>query len=347
MSETTFVVLAWCFSLVCGLTFIITIIKDRRSFVNGFLLIISILSFLTSLVLFLNSIQVLGIIGIIGLGIIFLFYSSFLWWFIPLSLYSGMKLRKLEGKKFTNSLTLLLLVSIIIFIISTNIIANYSNVRELGIISTGLSIVYLYFLIHILTFINTYFLQKLPILKKPDFIIVLGSGLVGDKVPPLLASRINKGIELYNKYKNVKEVKMIFSGGQGEDESIPEGRAMANYARDKGVPNNQIIEETESKTTYENLLYSKKKMEKLLKNYNCIVVTNNFHVLRAVLIAKKMGIKIYGVGSNTKFYFWINAFIREYIAILSMNKKRHILMLGSILLLTLLAIITSLLLRLF
>ncbi|MFB8734958.1 hypothetical protein ACEQPO_16950 [Bacillus sp. SL00103] len=82
-------------------------------------------------------------------------------------------------------------------------------------------------------------------------------------------------------------------------------------------------------------------MSRLSKNYKAVLVSNNFHILRASL----MGLKIYGYGSKTKFYFWINAFIREYVAILSMKKRQHSLIIGIVMFLTILAILISVIAR--
>lgn len=51
--------------------------------------------------------------------------------------------------------------------------------------------------------------------------------------------------------------------------------------------------------------------------------TTNFHVFRAGMLANSMGIAAEGIGAPTKSYFWINAFIREYIATISEERKRH------------------------
>ena len=51
--------------------------------------------------------------------------------------------------------------------------------------------------------------------------------------------------------------------------------------------------------------------------------TTNYHVLRAGLYAAKQGIRADGVGSPTKRYFWVNAFVREFIAMMAAEKKRH------------------------
>ena len=51
--------------------------------------------------------------------------------------------------------------------------------------------------------------------------------------------------------------------------------------------------------------------------------TTNYHVFRAGLLATRLGLQVEGIGSRTKPYFWINAFIREFVATLQAEKKRH------------------------
>ena len=53
--------------------------------------------------------------------------------------------------------------------------------------------------------------------------------------------------------------------------------------------------------------------------------TTNYHVFRSGLLATSLNIKLEGMGAKTKSYFWINAFIREYIATLYYEKKKHLL----------------------
>src|SRR5699024_11587225 len=66
-------------------------------------------------------------------------------------------------------------------------------------------------------------------------------------------------------------------------------------------------------------LFSKKLIEadishkESTKKHNIITVTNNFHVFRALLWARKVQLKSDGAGAKTKFYFWLNALIREFI----------------------------------
>lgn len=90
--------------------------------------------------------------------------------------------------------------------------------------------------------------------KEMDYIIVLGAGIIGTKVTPLLASRIDKGIELLNSNPNAL---LIMSGGKGPGEDIPEAKAMSAYAIQKGVSKEKIIKENKSVSTKENLIFSK------------------------------------------------------------------------------------------
>jgi len=170
-----------------------------------------------------------------------------------------------------------------------------------------------------------------------DYIIVHGSGLINGNVPPLLAGRIDKAIAFYHAQKKVRQPpKLILSGGQGSDEPKSEALAMAEYAQNKGIPRKDLLLEEKSTTTFENLTFAKKMMdeESGTNNYTCIFSTSNYHLLRTGIYAKLTGLHIQGIGSKTALYYLPNAFIREYIAHVMMNKKRHILLISIVFLIT-------------
>ena len=108
--------------------------------------------------------------------------------------------------------------------------------------------------------------------------------------------------------------------GKGED--IPEGEAMARYAINKGIDESKIIIEDKSTNTKENLLFSSKLMIK--ESPRVGLVTTSYHVFRALILAKDLGIRCIGFGSVTKWYFTLNALIREFIGYLSMTWKKHV-----------------------
>ena len=156
-----------------------------------------------------------------------------------------------------------------------------------------------------------------------DYIVVLGSGILGTRVTPLLAARIDKGIELLSCNQDAV---MILSGGQGPGEDIPEGEAMAAYAVEKGVDKKRIRIESKSVSTEENLLFSRRMMEK--EGPKVILVTTAYHVFRALLLARRQGMKCVGYGAKTKWYFTLNALLREFAGYLKLKWKRHVLVVG-------------------
>lgn len=159
--------------------------------------------------------------------------------------------------------------------------------------------------------------------RNADYIVVLGSGILGTRVTPLLAARIDKGIELLSCNPNAM---LILSGGQGPGEDISEGEAMTAYAIGKGVDIVKIIIEAKSISTEENLLFSRRLMEK--ENPNVILVTTAYHVFRALLLARGQGMKCVGYGAKTKWYFTLNALLREFAGYLKLTWKRHALVVG-------------------
>ena len=149
-----------------------------------------------------------------------------------------------------------------------------------------------------------------------------------------------------------KPIVFVPSGGQGEDEVMPEGQAMANYLRSIGIPEERILIEDKSVNTYENINLSMKLIRanregqtdpSLVEGrpskedpFKVAFSTTNYHVFRAGLLASGMGLNMEGIGSKTKRYFWINAFVREYIATLYAERKVHIRVILTLLLLMLL-----------
>lgn len=173
--------------------------------------------------------------------------------------------------------------------------------------------------------IFTYFLYALVYAivrkkKKPDYIIILGARLIGQRVSPLLAQRLDKGIQIYRQYG--EDPKMVVSGGQGNDEVCSEAEAMAAYLLENGVPKEKILLENQSTNTMQNLCFSKKIIEEETKeDYYCNVVTNNFHVLRSVIYARAAGISCSGYGCKTALYYFPAAALREAIAFVVGYKK--------------------------
>ena len=159
---------------------------------------------------------------------------------------------------------------------------------------------------------------RITALRGADFVVVLGSGLIGgDRVPPLLASRLERGRQVYQALvaRGKNSPMLIVSGGKGADERVSEAEAMARYLIERGVPPDSVMREDQSRTTEENLTFSRGIMERFRPRYRCIVVTSNYHVFRAAIIARRLGVNGQVTGARTAGYFWPSATLREFIAV--------------------------------
>lgn len=254
-------------------------------------------------------------------------------------------LMKREGRRLANSLTLLVAIGILLFMLLPIINPASLFSSHLQPIFAGVSLITFYFFIHLSNFLSAYFLYQFNRPKyNQDFIIVLGSGLINDKVPPLLASRIQKAIDFYHRQAAVSTPPtIILSGGQGSDENLPEAEAMQRYAIEKGIPIEHTLQENRSVNTYQNMLFSKQIMDDIKQGetYNSIFTTNNFHLFRAGIYARLAGLNSQGIGSKTAFYYWPNAMIREYVAIVVLERKRHIKLIAPIIIITILLALFS------
>jgi uncharacterized SAM-binding protein YcdF (DUF218 family) len=163
-----------------------------------------------------------------------------------------------------------------------------------------------------------YVYSRITALRGADFVVVLGSGLIGgDRVPPLLASRLERGRQLHQALaaRHATSPMLIVSGGRGTDEKVSEAEAMARYLIEHGVPEESVTREDQSRTTEENLTFSKAIMERFRPRYRCIVVTSNYHVFRAAIIARRLGVNGQVTGARTAGYYWPSATLREFIAV--------------------------------
>ena len=159
---------------------------------------------------------------------------------------------------------------------------------------------------------------RITALRGADFIVVHGSGLIGgDRVPPLLASRLERGRQLHQALAARRKASpmLIVSGGKGADERVSEAEAMARYLIERGVPADSVTREDQSRTTEENLKFSKAIMERFRPRYRCVVVTSNYHVFRAAIIARRLGVNGQVTGARTAGYYWPSATLREFIAV--------------------------------
>lgn len=193
-------------------------------------------------------------------------------------------------------------------------------------ICTNATLTYLYSLIIATLYCNIKAANHVAKYDK-DFIIILGSKIKEDgNLTPLLKGRADKAIEFGNKQYELTKKKIIYipSGGKGNDEKVAEAEAIKKYLLEKGIKEKQIIIEDKSKSTIENMKFSKNKIDKVKKDAKISFATTNYHVFRSGVIANEQGLDCEGMGSKTKWYFYTNALIREFIANLMQEKAKHI-----------------------
>ncbi len=159
-----------------------------------------------------------------------------------------------------------------------------------------------------------------------DYIIILGCAIAKNGKPlPLLRGRIDRALQFAKEQyeKTGKMPKFVPSGGKGDDECISEAESMKIYLMSQGVGEDKILVENKSTSTLENMKFSKALIEKDGCGKNIIFSTTNYHILRSGIYANQAGMNAQGIGSKTKWYFWPNAFVREFFALLANQKKGH------------------------
>lgn len=331
---TYFLILPLVFSAV----FAVSYFHEKRRLINGLLFNL----FLFSLALYMTMVMfrtedrflvvlaffaVFVMLGVALFGVYVLL--GFLYW-------NGLTVLRKESLSLGNLLTLLLGIALTVyFFVEAFLLERFTFwAREIFAVIPALM---MYFFIVFLNFLTVSLLYQF---NRPrhdqDYIIVLGAGLLGgEKVTPLLAKRIDKAIQFYRDQVRMKNhpPTLLMSGGKGSDEKISEAEAMRQYALEQGIPDEDILTETNSVSTLENMQFSKEIMEgKESGPYKVIFASSNYHIFRAGLYAREAHLKADGIGARTAGYFLPNAFLREFIAIIILKKRRHLLVCGLIVL---------------
>ena len=133
--------------------------------------------------------------------------------------------------------------------------------------------------------------------------IVLGAGLRNGAPSLILRRRLNAAIDYLQERGDIP---VIVSGGLGRGENITEAEAMFRYLSEHGIKDDLIWKEEKSTSTRENLIFSLAIMEANgldADNTKVAVVSNEFHLFRAKLIAGKEGIDAIGVAAKTPTFY--------------------------------------------
>ncbi len=163
-----------------------------------------------------------------------------------------------------------------------------------------------------------------------DFVLILGCAIRKDgTLYPLIKGRADRAIAFYQKQKEAggHAPVLVPSGGQGGDEYMPEAEAVRRYLLEQGIPESDILAETKSANTLQNMQFSKALIEKQKQDAKVLFATTNYHVFRSGILANDAGLRADGIASKTKWYFWPNAQIREFVGLLVRSWKLHVVLL--------------------
>lgn len=175
--------------------------------------------------------------------------------------------------------------------------------------------------------ITGYMVLKAQPVYDRDFVIILGCSISKKgKMRPLIKGRVNRAIRFAwdQEIRTGKPVRYVPSGGQGSDEPLSEASAMELYLLSHSAEDYEVFPEKRSRNTMENLIFSKEIIDREKEDARVTIVTTNYHVLRSGMLARRAGLTDATLtGSETKWYFWPNAFLREMVAILFMHMRIH------------------------
>ena len=313
--------------VVFSVAYVIGRFRDRRMVRNGVFLTVGIVS------LVLGGLALLALV-VPGLDFA-LFVVALL---VPVAVVvlglalvgNGVTMLRREGRSLGNLLSLVLGVAVlavpvvVIVLLSVGAWTGRDTAGSVGAaLGVFVALVCAYFASAFVSFATySVIYARFRKTETPAAIIILGSGLIHGAVPPLLRSRLDRALELYwAETPEGRHPLLIPTGGQGADESRAEGEAMAEYLLQQGVPTQDVAAETMARNTRENLLLSAKVQEAAGRPGPVVVVTSDYHVLRAATLARTTGSGAEVIGSQTARYYVPSAFIREFVAIIVMHRR--------------------------
>ncbi|WP_424244119.1 SanA protein [Elusimicrobium posterum] len=154
---------------------------------------------------------------------------------------------------------------------------------------------------------SKYTFDKVIDVPRTKAALVLGAGIRGSRPSVYLQDRLDAAIELY---RTGKAGTILISGDDGNDRD-DEIRVMRKYLLEQGVPEPRITEDTSGYNTYASVYRAKNTF-----GFNEItIVTQNYHLPRAIFICKKMGMTCYGLSADkSKYSKMAQHKLREYFA---------------------------------
>ncbi|WP_166997187.1 YdcF family protein [Paramicrobacterium fandaimingii] len=313
--------------IVFGACYLISRRRDPRLLRNG--------PFLVAAITF-------GIIGILAILAEYNIAASILLWIIalaiPLSILvfgigliaNGVTMLRREGRSLGHQLSLIVGVLVLVLpIVSVVLVMQFGLpgfwiAALIGLASAYASVAFVSFAVYSIVY------GRMRHTFTPSAIVIHGSGLIRGRVTALLRGRLDRGLRVYgSELARGNRPVLVPSGGQGDDEPRPEGEAMAEYIKEQGVPEADILPETRSTSTRENIAYSVELLDAADRCGPIMLVTSDYHVLRTASLARRMNVDAQVVGSRTARYYVPSAFIREFVALLVENRVVTLIAVGT------------------
>lgn len=144
-----------------------------------------------------------------------------------------------------------------------------------------------------------------------DYLVVLGAQMKTNGPSRALRYRLDEAIRYLEENADTL---VVVSGGQGSDEPVSEAQGMFDYLVQNGISPERILKEDRSTNTVQNLVYSSEMMDKEIHSVG--VVSNNFHVFRAVQIARSAGYQdVCGIAARGEPFLQCNNMLREFFGV--------------------------------
>ncbi|MEV0250816.1 YdcF family protein [Nocardia sp. NPDC050712] len=241
-----------------------------------------------------------------------------------LLIVNGVQVVRREGPRVANLLSFGLGVALLLpYALLIVAVATGSEWFAFAVISVLVAVSYLSFLL-VAFLLYSFVYGRAAYHPGMSAIVVHGSGLAGDRVPPLLAGRLDKALDVYRaEVAAGRHPLLVTSGGKGSDEAVSEAAAMARYLTERGVPADALLLEDRSTTTRENLEYTRDLLAARGLAGPMVLVTSNFHILRTAILARRLGLDAEAVGSRTAFYYLPSAALREFVGVLVEHRWTH------------------------
>ena len=297
--------------------------RDNRRLRNGLLFLLLVGATVRALLHLAFLIPVLTIP--VGLGSVAFFLLIALMPF--LLMFNGVVLIRREGRRLSNLLCLAAGLGLIATPMAA--VALVATANPWALLAAALMFCACAYLgVFLLIFLGQTVVQRIwggrRAMPHPDVVVVHGAGLIDGKVGPLLGSRIKGGIDAWQDEEALRPGAplLVMSGGQGADEPVSEARAMADYAIARGVPSERILLEDRSTTTRTNISYTRDLLaERGMADPQVLLVTSSFHAVRTAILASDMGVPWAVAPARTVWFYIVNAWLREYVAVLTYRRR--------------------------